>query len=198
MLSKPVLDSRSHVYMVDGVRKPSVTDILADAGITNTAFIPDEARDRGTRVHRIIAQIEKDGASPLLGEYPELAGYIDAYLDWRESAELGRPQFVEQSFYRPDLDYCGTPDQVWTALHYTIVDFKSGSETAADAVQLTGYTGLLSWQTLVPDKEWRKISVYLRKDGTYATEQRGHASIWLSAALLCNWKRQQGVWRWPD
>ena len=194
-----VVDRKTHIYTVDGSRKPSVTDILADAGISNnSAFIPESARVRGTRVHRVIAEIETIGASPSLGNYRELAGYVDAYLEWRESAGLGNPQYVEQSFYRPDLDYCGTPDQVWTEAHHTIVDFKSGSPSVADAVQLTGYADLLLWATNKTAKDIQKISVYLDSTGKFQTARRVHEDIWYSAARLCNWKRQSGVWKWPE
>ena len=48
-------DAEKHEYRLDGVRLPSVTQIIADAGLYgNTSYFTDYSRDRGSFVHQII------------------------------------------------------------------------------------------------------------------------------------------------
>ena len=43
--------AEDHSYHVNGVRLPSVTEILKDVGLIDTTFFAPEHAERGTRVH---------------------------------------------------------------------------------------------------------------------------------------------------
>ena len=53
-------DEAAHVYTVAGVERPSVTQILKDAGLIDTTWYTDEARQRGRAVHLAAQFLDED------------------------------------------------------------------------------------------------------------------------------------------
>ena len=71
-------DESAHVYTVARVQRPSVTQILKDAGLIDTTWYTDEARERGRAVHLATQFLDEDDLDwdTVL---PQYGGYLAAW-----------------------------------------------------------------------------------------------------------------------
>jgi len=158
-----------HSYHLDGVRLPSVSEIIAP--LVDYSMVPAAtlafAATRGTAVHyacELLDVGELDEASV----DPRIAGYVDAYrkfcLDFSPSWDI-----IELPMYHKTLMYAGTPDRRGEIDGASVVvDLKSiVTEMPAVQIQLTGYDMMIGSQ----DEEWSPadelLALYLKPDGTY-------------------------------
>lgn len=189
-----VLRDDSHKYTIDGVRVPGVTEVIAAAGyMGNTAYYNDDARDKGTDVHRICELHDKGTLVPeqialCHPGKPEYYGYLEAWKKFR--AETGFvPTEIELIVGHPTLLYAGTLDRTGEYCGCeTVADIKSGSPVWWHAVQTAGYGGLVS--TLVP-----RIGVYLKDTGRYVVYEHDDYmdwDKWLTALNLWKIKEPHG------
>lgn len=85
-------DAFSHVYTVDGVRFPSVTQVLQASGLIDFSKIPSpmllEARDRGTAVHQANHYYNENDLDleTFCLEFPDYAPYVRAWADFRATS----------------------------------------------------------------------------------------------------------------
>ena len=154
-----------HAYYKDGILVPSVTQILADAGLLSPFRFNKEAADRGTRVHELCAQ---DDAARLRGrQIPKpLRGYLDAWRLWRMVAGF-QPELSEARVDCDDPLYAGRLDAVGTrngqTAYRTIVDIKTGVVGEATGLQLVAYAHALEHGEVM-----ERIAVQLKPNGTFA------------------------------
>ncbi len=119
-------DPEGHIYRVDGVVYPSVTEII-DATVPKpferaawfgyrTAQqgrrlddVRNEAAARGTKVHKILADAALGKGLPDPFDVPGLEGYLEAIDRFLTDNE---PEFaeVEEQVYSDDYQYAGTLD----------------------------------------------------------------------------------------
>jgi hypothetical protein len=169
---------------------PSVTQILKEVGIIDDRFFTDDARERGSAVHKTIEAYIKYGDE---GCHPLLAGYLGAYR--RFEAEL-RPEIIESEsllFYsQGGIHYAGTGDIFCILDHQlTYLDFKTGGKDKWHALQTAAYSEAYWQQSGRP--VLRRGSLYLEGDGTYRLnfhDNQTDAAVFLAAAAIVNWKRQ--------
>ncbi len=193
-LSEIVLDPESHIYYVAGVRVPGVTKILQDAGFVDYRFCPQDAISRGQWVHSVIAEMEADMFSARVDGRIDWAGYIAAWEEFRATIDYG-PGEIEIARYREDLGYCGTPDVVYPGAG-VVIDYKTGSPRPADAIQLAGYA-LLVGNADRSGRDWRRVGVYLRADGSYRAveyDDRSDIDVFIALTRCVAWKRANGMW----
>lgn len=99
-------DEAEHSYSHNGVRVPSVTQILKDAGvISDYSGIPQHYRDRGTAIHSYIERT-------IAGETPEMSEHVgfevaaDKLIEKYKGSVIGTEiRFTDQAF-----GYAGTCD----------------------------------------------------------------------------------------
>jgi len=99
-----------HVYTWRGVILPSVTGILKDVGIIDTAWYNEAARLRGSYVHLACA-LEDRGNLDWSTLDPVLVPYVEAWVRFkRESGFV--PEIIETPMLNESYLYAGTPDVI--------------------------------------------------------------------------------------
>lgn len=180
-LATPVLtfDEAAHRYTLDGHELPSVTTILRTVGLINFDGIPERvlqgAQARGTRVHTGVHFLS-EGTLDWSSVADEDRGYIEA-----AAAFFGESQFEvlaqEQRLFSRVYRIAGTCDiyGYWGG-QPAVGDFKTGSEKAVAArYQLAWYALMLrerppvEWLDFTPTTPIVRVSIEIRKDGTYTT-----------------------------
>ena len=163
-------DPDDHVYLVDGEEVPSVTSILQplhrDYDKINPATL-QYAANRGSAVHEALEAYDLGGE---LEGYPEIEGYLRAYLDWES---VYRPTWtdVEQIVYNEQDSYIGTLDR---AGYFNggdvlnIVDIKTSQPTKSALVSVSLQTYAYA-QAYAKDRAGSidRWGLFLKKDGTW-------------------------------
>ncbi|MBQ6679499.1 MAG: hypothetical protein IJM76_05695 [Lachnospiraceae bacterium] len=160
-------DEKSHIYFLNGVQIPSVTQIIKPVSDSTygavSPLVLERASVRGTAVHKAIENYLKYGIVTVPDEF---SGYTAAFLAWMDK----RNPDVEASelrFYHKLMRYAGTVDLIAVINgKRTLVDFKTSSTVIEKThrLQLEGYTmGLKSFGIEIEDK----LNLYLKNDGTY-------------------------------
>ena len=165
-------DQAAHVYTVAGVRRPSVTQILKDAGLIDTTWFTDEARERGRAVHLSTQFLDEDDLDwdTVL---PPYRGYVAAWQRFKQESHfvISRDSegklLIEYLLFQPVSGYCGMLDRVGTigTTEY-LIDIKTGDPQGWHGYQLAAYSQCL------PNPHCRKrMTVHLRANGSYSTRE---------------------------
>ena len=167
-------DPDSHIYLVDGVEVPSVTEILKPLSNRGYAKINqavlDYAAARGTAVHEACEAIDL-GAEPEI--VPEIQGYINAYLEWKN---IYRPTWlgVEKIVCNEFGGYIGTLDRVGYfngGDELCIVDLKTSNPTKEALVSVCLQTAayMLAFNADIdePNVASKRYGLFLKSDGTF-------------------------------
>lgn len=160
-------DDEHHIYRLDGVIIPSVSNIMEPlsgakyAGISEKTL--EKAANKGTSVHNSIENFIKFGIEDV---NPAHQGYFDAFREWWEKDQ---PVLVgsECRIYHRILQYGGTVDLLaYIRGKLTLVDFKStyALSDMTCGVQLEGYSQALASHDI--RVEQKKI-LHLKKDGKH-------------------------------
>lgn len=175
-------DESNHIYRVNEIEVPSVTQIMKPLSKAKYENIPqsvlDRAATRGSEIHSAIEFYLKYGIEEIDSEYE---GYFEAFKTWWKSLE--RPAMLGSEvrmYYAGDNDslkdlygdtFAGTIDFVgFIGGQVTVIDFKSTS-TIIDmtcGVQLEAYRQMLMSWGIVPE---RKLIVQLKADGKYSVRE---------------------------
>jgi hypothetical protein len=139
-----------------------ITRALALSGVTDFAFVDDEARWRGSEVHRAIELADR-GTLDRETLYVDVKGYMEAHSKFmRETGFIC--QQIEFKVQSKSLGVRGRIDRAGLLRgKKTIVDFKTGSINPAVSLQLC-----LGGHLLDPSHWWQRVAVQLKEDGTYA------------------------------
>jgi hypothetical protein len=161
--TRVVFEPTNHHYFVDGIRKPSVTEILKETGVSTdfeeigsfserlrekVAF----KRDLGTALHADIHAAD-DGDLDWDTVDDRVLPYLEAWMIFRENTGL-MPLARERVIFHPSLDYCGTFDGIFRTPGGVLVllDAKTGDpHDAAANFQTAGY--LLAYGCQHPENE---------------------------------------------
>lgn len=182
MTSAPRIDfdEANHWYFVNGIWRPSVTQVLERTGLVDFSDIPPSIRraalSRGRRVHKAAQFLVEDDLD--MDTVPlEERGYVEACANFLQTSGfivLGS----ERRIAHVDYGYAGTTDAIglWRA-GFAIADWCTGdlSESAKD-LQTSGYTEALrkcppsEWTNFTPASPIARIGVHLKKNGDFATE----------------------------
>lgn len=161
-------DAEKHEYRVDGVKYPSVTDILEHLTAVGYGkvdkWILESAKERGSYIHETTQDID-------LGIEPEeisdvYVGYIKAYLAFLEDYE---PEWdgVEEQFFCKEYGYCGTIDRIGKIDEFPcILDIKTtASPTTEQKIAVCCQTAAYAVGICAQSAD--RYALYLHKDGTY-------------------------------
>jgi hypothetical protein len=180
----------SHTYTVDGVRYPSVTQIISDMGLYgDTSYFTDYCRERGSFVHKII-QYHTEGTLDEATIDPALQGYFDAWLKFQREADFVSDA-CEKVMVSDSYRFAGTVDHVGHLNgHYTCLDVKTGGSSPAHALQTAGYSILLKHPGV------RRFSLHVKNDGKYKLIEHKDSQdmqIFKAAVAIWYWKRNNDI-----
>jgi hypothetical protein len=179
-MSTVLFDAAKHEYRnAKGIAVPSVTQILALAGICDFSFVEEERRiaamERGTSVHWLL-QLEDEGALNYRQVPLRLRPYRKAWQDWKKASgfmpELIEHQFISHYGYAGTIDRYGTlpPTATWPNGSKAIIDLKTGEVADWTRLQLVGYA-MRMHSILAIARRIRRIAVALRANGTYSVRE---------------------------
>ena len=178
-------DDATHTYTVDGVVVPSVTQVLTAAGMVDSRWFNQDARDRGRTVTVAIELHSKGELVTVPGGYE---GYVEAWVKFL--ADTGFvPRHVEKPVFNDIYGYAGTPDvegHVPGAKRRLIVDVKTGCDAPHYPIQTAGY-GMIYART---HDRW---CVFLEKNGTYSIRQHTNPhdyDVFIAALKIVHWQRE--------
>jgi hypothetical protein len=185
-------DAEAHVYTLDGVRVPSVTQIIKPIGPDFSMVPPsvlEAKRHLGVVVHEA-CQYDDEGDL----DDESVPAEIDPYLAaWRKfKADTGAVVlWNEQRLHHDRLRYAGTIDRVVGIGEATwLIDLKtSASPHASYGVQLAGYAELLTAGGLFTDL--KRATVHLYDDGTYRLHEfknPNDAAAFMACLSIHQWK----------
>lgn len=167
-MAKLLFYDDSHTYEVDGVKYPSVSEILRFISHEEYSdvnqYILDNAAQRGTIVHKATESIDKFGSVEIDDEY---VGYLQAYISFLKDHTV-KWQEIERAMYHPDKQYAGTIDRVGEVDgELSLVDIKTNSaiKKALVKAQVNGYEDMRIANRLVPCE--KLYCLQLLQDGRY-------------------------------
>jgi hypothetical protein len=184
----------------DGVRLPSVTEILRLAGLTNLDAIPESylerARVRGVDLHEWTAAIDLGLIDADMEPPQQIAGRVRAYLRFLDESQF-RVLQMEEPVRHDRLRYCGTFDR------YGLFPVRGGGGTATvlelkatvrlypeTRLQLCGYAMALG------DPRPERAALQLLPNGTYRLERyrdKSDYDDWIAAVRVANFRLAHGL-----
>lgn len=180
-----------HTYLLDDKPIASVTTVLAAAGMYNSKFFTEEARNRGKFIHKATLYLLQDDLSD--DSIPdEYRGYIDAFR--RFMAETDCKPYVdmcEVPLFSEVYQLAGTPDIICKFNGKdAVIDVKTGVEGAITGIQLAAYA------LLCPIPALQRYGLYLKADGKYKLveyKDRNDIKIFNAALSLYHWRQKEGL-----
>ena len=186
--------AENHIYRLEGVVIPSVTQIIKDAGLVNFDFISDELlaakADLGNKVHKT-AELNDKGILDYEDLHPKLRGYLDSWIKFRKDFGF-IPSEIEMEYFHPLYRYAGKIDRVGTANGVlTLVDIKSGIKQKYHHVQLGGYKVLYDYDKAPKAKIKKRLIVHLSGTGYKIEECKSDSdmAVFLSCLSIYNFKK---------
>lgn len=168
---------------------PRVTDILKEAGLIDTTWFTDHAREKGTAVH-LACQYDDEGTLDEASLDSEVRPYLESYRLYKQQAHTKGFGWNEQPLIHRINLYRGTPDRVVFGSYPEVWDLKSGTPLPWHPIQLAAYANLT-----VNPYSCRRFGLYLQSDGTMArakeypiTELVHDLSVFMSCLTIHNWK----------
>lgn len=185
--ASPVLtfDVKQHAYAIDGVRVPSITQLLEKGGLVDGAqYFTEESRRRGHAVHSLCMDYEL-GALDLPRLESPYRGYVLGYV---AAVQALRPawQQIEIFDIHPTLRFGGRPDRVGPVMGLpTVAEIKSaakarhhGVQTALQAILVGGRRGLPEPRAL------QRMVIYVKHTGKFSIEEHTNPTDFLEAYRL--------------
>ena len=165
-------DEESHVYRLNGVILPSITQAIAAAGLVDTEWMTELGRWRGTQVHTATQmddedELDEDSLDDVYGFAPgEMVSYLEGWRQFRKDYEFV-PTLIEEPLYHKAHLYAGRIDRAGTMMYNrrktkAISEIKTGASVGATAEQTAGQAHLLE-----NPPSWTRFEVRLMRDGKY-------------------------------
>lgn len=172
-------DEENHIYTVDGKTVPSVTEILRPLSVDTmelaNPILREQAASRGSRVHEATIVYDYEGMDDELIDH-DIFLYVKAYADFVRDYRVKYYVMTETAL--SNGEYAGTLDRLaYIDGKYTVIDFKTGTtvDPRKEAAQLYAYAQLLTdneFQGIDSYKQFNGFILRLKKDGTYAVQER--------------------------
>lgn len=186
-----IRDEATHTYYLNGVRVPSVTQILGY--LKDFSGIPPAVLERkrqiGTATHKAceldaLGELDDDTVHELI------APYLAGFRKWR--AESGAVIKETETFvHHPRLRYAGQLDLIAQLGRWGwLIDIKTAAEHSPIwAIQAAGYLACRHDAASL-----KRAALQLKPDGTYKwhpydrPENAGDPSVWTAMVLQHQWK----------
>ena len=199
------LNEATHIYTLDKVVIPSVSQVLKIAGLKDISkFCAPEDLIRGTYVHKAISLYETGNLDESTVD-PLIKPYFDAYLKFRKETDY-KPMASEQKVYSTRYRYAGRLDsERMFKEKFMIVDYTTGSEFhPADAIQVEAYKEARN--ETIQDRKLKakdRLIVRLDKEGSYYLPPekfygKNDFNVFLACLTIYNCKKAWGVLNGKD
>jgi hypothetical protein len=191
MPSPDLILDENHQYWVDGRPQLGLNEILLQAGLIEEKWYTEDAKERGSEVHRVIAELLLERQVPVPRS---IQGYFQAAMKFlNQSGFLA--DHVEESVHSPTYQFCTTPD-AWGAVQDkpAIVEFKTGQPAKWHGLQLAGQALAINDSASRDKKAWlafQRFGVYLADTGKYRVvhyQSSDDLGVFLAALTICRWK----------
>ena len=172
------LNKKNHIYTVDGIVTPSVSDVL-DVFFPPTPFYTEEGRDDGDFRHQWYAFLSQ-GNKPENAPGSRIADAIDGFKKFMADV---KPEYVsgEISYSHPILKYCGTPDVVFKLnSRLAVVDYKPKTKNKRTQLQVALYFSLLRANNIMVQDRY-ELRCY---DGIYRLDNHTNAEDMRRAEIM--------------
>lgn len=186
-------DKENHKYYVDGVEKPSVTDIIAPVSFQRLNAINEsilrQASQRGSICHELFEQYFTVGEINPDDVPPECVPYVQQFLLWAKTYRP-KPIYCEKTIFFDS--FCGTIDLICEIDGETcIVDYKTTSaiDKKSLSVQLAGYKFLVCNEL---DISPACFYLHLKKD-SYSFKRIIPDAGWFGILLAHNEKMREKI-----
>lgn len=191
-----IFDEAKHIYTLDGMVLPSVTQVLKP--LYDFSGIPKDVLARkaelGTAVHKACELLDADQLD--WGSVNEdMSGYVLAYLKFLDEV---KPEILsnEERFASAKLRFAGTMDKrALVRGKHCIIDVKcTASLSPIVGLQTAAYEGLVKENT--GEKVQGRYALQLKPDETYVFQPYTGKTDW---AVFCNllsvhhWKVANGI-----
>lgn len=156
-----------HSYWLEGVRIPSITQLIQKGGlVSGEHFFTEASRARGTEIHTLCTAFDLGALVQANLEGPH-SGYVLAYL--AASAQM-KPEWtrIEEADYHAGLKFAGRIDREGIVLRqFSIVELKSAVKAAHHAVQTALQTILTEPRHKLPLTTVQRLCIYLKANGKF-------------------------------
>lgn len=178
-------DAQQHAYAIDGVRVPSITQLLDKGGLVNgAAYFTEESRRRGHAVHSLCMDFELGALTMerLDGPY---RGYVLGYIEAMTAIKPSWEQ-VEVFDIHPTLRFGGRPDRVGPVYTLpTVLEIKSAAKAKHHSVQTALQAILIGGRHGQPRAEdFQRLVIYVKHNGKFSIEAHESKSDFLEAHRL--------------
>jgi hypothetical protein len=160
----------AYVALDTGETLPSITQLLARAGLVDDRFFSEEASDRGTAVHRLCADHDLK-ALDVATCTSKFRGYLLAHI---KAVSIIQPTWlaVEEARVHPVLRFGGRPDRDMIAYGQRGVwEIKSGVPSKAHSVQTAFQSLLVAVEANLPPESLLRLCCYVKDKGRYRVEE---------------------------
>jgi len=198
---------REHVYTVDGVVKPGISDILAAAGFGQPWLGKyKRASTFGVALHAAI-KYDLEGVLGEIDQAPQFQAAFRAYKQFRRDYEP-KPihsdrvggMYIDRPLYDATDGICGTPDLFCVLNHtYVIIDWKSGVyDDRIVPLKMYAYERIVRKIEKIPDNVAVKKKVVQLYDETPA-KGKPYKVISINDQLAETvWRSCMNIYRWKN
>ena len=168
-----LFDEDKHEYSVDGIKLPSVTEIVSPFTFSKyrvDAAVVNQAAYRGKIIHEVCADYDMGAYTDGVLLNPEIASYLKAWIDFCHDY---KPEWLLVEQAMACNDFAGTVDRVGIIDgNPCIVDIKTTSSMdraskIALSAQIAGYIMLCDSNTEYHIQSKHCMGVQLTKEGKY-------------------------------
>lgn len=179
----------THTYYLDGKRIPNITRIIRP--MQDEQFFTEQARDRGSQVHKAIDNIVRGMEYELPDEY---FGYIVAWKQFVKDHDY-KSILSEQPMYHP-AGWAGTPDQYGIVREgmLAVFELKTGASHPVHALQTAAQAELITANGY--KRPGLRFTLQLKPTGQYSIKiHKGHSDLSVFNALLTahKWAANNGI-----
>lgn len=166
-MSDLIFHEQGHVYMLDGVVLPSVSELCRfltrEVYQDAPKWAMEAAAERGTAVHKAAQQLDAGGSCEIEEAY---LPYLSAYKAFLNAHKVSWT-LIETPMYHPILSYAGTIDRYGLVDgKWTLVELKTSS--VLQHVLVRAQTNLYRLMLIEKDLPVEQIcALHLKKEGKY-------------------------------
>jgi len=179
----------NHEYRLDGIKLPSVTQVLQGAGLSDFSKVNPELLERakkfGTSTH-LACQLYDENRLDIKSLDIALEPRLESWILFKRDFGITKFTEIEKQVYSLKYQYAGCLDRLWEDALIEIKTCTTIPKTTG--LQLSGYQG--AYEEMYKVKIKRRICVQLL-DGTYKMEEykeKSDRTVFLSCLNLHNWR----------
>lgn len=185
-------EKEDHIYKYNGIKVPSVTQIIKEAGLSELNSVPqeilEEKADIGNKVHKATELYDRDNLD-VDSIHPILLNYVSSWEKFRKDFQF-IPEEIELELVHNLYRFAGRVDRVGTIYgkkSKVIVDIKTGMKLKSHSLQTAGYKLLYEQNGKIS----KRFSVYLTQEDYKISEHKNRydENVFLAALTITNYKR---------